>query len=202
MAISFVGASIIWNFMYEMRDGRSAQIGLLNSILVASGRPAPAWTALAPWNNLFLIVVVVWMQTGFAMVLFSAAFKGIPEDIWKPPALMAPTIDQVFFKIMIPSIIWDDHHGLDDDRYLHPEDLRRRDGDDRRAVWHRRDRHPVLSPGLHDPATPACGGAIAVVLLLAVMPVMMYNLRQFSEQEAFEDESPRRMQVGRQTVDV
>ncbi len=84
MAISFVGASVIWNFMYETRPVGAPQIGLLNAITVAlGGQPHPwdKWVAIAPWNNLFLILIVIWLQTGYSMVLFSAALKGIPEEI-------------------------------------------------------------------------------------------------------------------------
>ena len=76
MAISFVGASVIWNFMYETRPAELPQIGLLNAITVSlGGQPHPwdKWVAIAPWNNLFLILIVIWLQTGYSMVLFSAA---------------------------------------------------------------------------------------------------------------------------------
>ena len=75
MAISFVGASVIWNFIYEGRPADAPQIGLLNAIVVALGgtpRAWPAYTAISPWNNLFLVIIVAWLQTGFAMVLFSS----------------------------------------------------------------------------------------------------------------------------------
>jgi alpha-glucoside transport system permease protein len=76
MAISFVGASIIWNFIYEYRPINQPQIGLLNAIVVSLGgvpRAWAQWVDISPWNNLFLIVIVVWLQAGYAMVLFSAA---------------------------------------------------------------------------------------------------------------------------------
>ncbi|HSK87273.1 MAG TPA: sugar ABC transporter permease, partial [Anaerolineales bacterium] len=81
MAISFVGAGVIWNFMYEVSPASTQQIGLLNAVVVAFGGQPHGWTnytAIAPWNNLFLVIIVVWLQTGYAMVLFSAAIKGIP----------------------------------------------------------------------------------------------------------------------------
>ena len=73
MAISFVGASIIWNFIYEFRPAGQTQIGLLNAITTAFGAQPqawPQWVAISPWNNLFLIIIVVWLQAGYAMVLF------------------------------------------------------------------------------------------------------------------------------------
>jgi len=84
MAISFVGAGVIWNFIYEVRPVGIPQIGLLNAIVVALGGEPHAWpayTAIAPFNNIFLIVIVAWLQAGFSMVLFSAALKGISEEI-------------------------------------------------------------------------------------------------------------------------
>ena len=90
MAISLVGAGVIWNFVYAVRDPSDPQIGLLNAIVVALGGEPQAWIALLqPWNNLFLIVIVVWLQTGFAMVLFSAAIKGMPGDCWRRRASTA-----------------------------------------------------------------------------------------------------------------
>ena len=83
MAISFVGASVIWNFIYEVNPPGTPQIGLLNAIVVALGGQSHGWTnyvAIAPWNNLFLVIIVVWLQAGYAMVLFSAAIKGIPSS--------------------------------------------------------------------------------------------------------------------------
>ena len=82
VAISLVGAGIIWKFVYAVRDPSSPQIGLLNAIWVGLGHSPIGWLAdNQPFNNLFLIVVVVWLQTGFAMVLFSAAIKGVPADL-------------------------------------------------------------------------------------------------------------------------
>ncbi len=84
MAISFVGAGVIWNFMYEVKPPGEAQIGVFNAVVVALGgspHPWDKWVDIAPWNNLFLILIVIWLQTGFSMVLFSAALKGIPQEL-------------------------------------------------------------------------------------------------------------------------
>ena len=64
MAISFVGASVIWNFVYEVKPANAPQIGLLNAVVVALGGEPQAWTAytaIRPWNNLFLVIIVVWL---------------------------------------------------------------------------------------------------------------------------------------------
>jgi alpha-glucoside transport system permease protein len=187
MAISFVGASIIWNFIYEYRPAGQPQVGLLNAIVTSlGGQPQawPQWVAIIPWNNLFLIVIVVWLQAGYAMVLFSAALKGIPEEILEASRIDGANEFQIFFKIMIPSIrgtiisVW---------TTVVIFTLKIFD-----VVW-------VMTGGqfgTHVIATQfyrqaftnrnsGFGAAIAIVLLIAVIPVMYYNLKQFREQEAF-----------------
>ncbi|TAL15461.1 MAG: sugar ABC transporter permease, partial [Frankiales bacterium] len=83
MAISFVGASIIWKFVYEFRpdQGQIKQIGLLNQVVVGLGGSPQQWLIDEPWNTVFLIIVMIWIQAGFAMTVLSAAIKAIPEDI-------------------------------------------------------------------------------------------------------------------------
>jgi len=187
MAISFVGAGVIWNFIYEFRPAGEAQIGLLNAIVTGLGgapRDFLAWTEIAPWNNLFLIVIVVWLQTGFAMVLFSAALKGIPNELLEAARVDGANEVQIFFRVMIPYImgtiitVW---------TTIVIFTLKIFD-----VVW-------VMTGGQFGTEVIATqfyrqsfvarnsgyGSAVAIVLLLAVVPVMVYNLRQFREQEAF-----------------
>jgi alpha-glucoside transport system permease protein len=187
MAISFVGASIIWNFIYEYRPAGQPQIGLLNSIVVGLGgtpQAWPQWVDIIPWNNLFLIVIVIWLQAGFSMVLFSAALKGIPDELLEAGRIDGATEIQIFFRIMIPYIqgtiisVW---------TTIVIFTLKIFD-----VVW-------VMTGGqfgTHVIATQfyrqsftnrnsGFGSAIAIVLLIAVVPVMYYNLRQFRKQEAF-----------------
>ena len=187
MAISFVGASVIWNFIYEYRPTDQAQIGLLNAIVTSfGGTPEawPQWVAIAPWNNLFLIIIVIWLQAGFSMVLFSAALKGIPEELLEAGRIDGANEFQIFFGIMIPYIrgtiisVW---------TTIVIFTLKIFD-----VVW-------VMTGGqfgTHVIATQfyrqsftnrnsGFGSAIAIVLLIAVIPVMIYNLKQFREQEAF-----------------
>ena len=187
MAISFVGASIIWNFIYEYRPSGQTQVGLLNAIVTnLGGEPQawPQWVDIAPWNNLFLIIIVVWLQAGFAMVLFSAALKSIPEELLEAGRMDGATEVQIFFRIMIPHIqgtlisVW---------TTIVIFTLKIFD-----VVW-------VMTGGqfgTHVIATQfyrqaftnrnsGFGSAIAIVLLIAVVPVMFYNLKQFREQEAF-----------------
>ena len=187
MAISFVGASVIWNFVYEVRPAGAGQIGLLNAIVVAFGGQPHGWTnytAISPWNNLFLVVIVLWLQTGFAMVLFSAAIKGIPEELLEASRVDGANEIQVFFRIIIPSIlgtlitvtttiiiftlkIFDVVWVMTGGQF----------GTDVIATQFYRQSFIARNAGY--------GSAIAIVLLVAVFPVMIYNLRQLRREEGF-----------------
>ncbi|MFC3628823.1 carbohydrate ABC transporter permease [Paracoccus angustae] len=105
MAISFVGAGVIWKFIYEYREPGENQIGLLNAIVQAFGGEPQLWLTLIPWNNFFLMIVLVWIQTGFAMVILSAALRGIPEETIEAAILDGASAWQVFFKIKVPQIM-------------------------------------------------------------------------------------------------
>lgn len=104
MAISFVGAGIIWKFVYAYRPGEETQIGLLNQIVVWFGGEPQQWLLEPPWNTLFLIVVLIWIQAGFAMVVLSAAIKAIPTEIVEAARLDGVTPWQMFWRVTIPSI--------------------------------------------------------------------------------------------------
>ncbi|MDQ7907844.1 sugar ABC transporter permease [Phytohabitans sp. ZYX-F-186] len=104
MAISFVGASIIWRFVYAYRGEGQDQIGLLNQIVVWLGGTPQQWLLESPLNTLLLIVVMVWIQAGFAMVILSAAIKAIPGDIVEAARLDGVTAWQMFWRITLPSI--------------------------------------------------------------------------------------------------
>ena len=107
MAISFVGAGVIWKFVYTYRgEGIGIQeIGLLNAIVLALGGDSQPWLNLPPWNNFFLIIIMIWLQTGYAMVVFSSAIKGIPEELLEAARIDGANEVQIFFKITIPYIM-------------------------------------------------------------------------------------------------
>ncbi|WP_319476584.1 sugar ABC transporter permease [Marispirochaeta aestuarii] len=107
MAISFVGAGVIWKFIYAYKgEGINiAEIGLLNAIVTAFGGEAQAWLLVPFWNNFFLIIIMVWLQTGYAMVIISAAIKGIPESINEAARVDGAGPIRIFFNITIPSIM-------------------------------------------------------------------------------------------------
>jgi alpha-glucoside transport system permease protein len=187
MAISFVGASVIWNFVYAYSPPDSPQIGLLNAVVVALGGQPHGWTqytAIAPWNNLFLVIIVLWLQTGFAMVIFSAAIKGIPDELLEAARMDGANEIQIFFKIMVPSIMGTI---ITVTTTIIIFTLKIFD-----VVW-------VMTGGQFGSEVIATqfyrqsfinrnsgyGSAIAIVLLIAVIPVIIYNLRQVREEEAF-----------------
>jgi len=102
MAISFVGASLIWKFVYA----NNADIGLINAIRDFFGADEPLDVLqLNFWNNFFLMFILVWIQTGFAMVILSAALRGIPEETIEAAIIDGANPFQIFFKIKVPQIM-------------------------------------------------------------------------------------------------
>ena len=184
VAVSLVGAGIIWKFIYAVRDPSAPQIGLLNAIWVGLGHGPIGWLAdNQPFNNFFLIVVVVWLQTGFAMVLFSAAIKGVPADLLDAARVDGANEIQTFMRIVVPTImptiitvtttiviftlkIFDVVVVLTNGNF----------GTQVIATEFYTQFFSNRSFGL--------GSAIAIVLLVMVLPVMVYNLRRFQQQQA------------------
>lgn len=104
MAISLVGASLIWKFVYDYKDKSNDQIGVANAILKELGFNTYQFLLNEPWNNLFLIVIMIWVQAGFAMTILSASIKAIPEDIVEAARLDGVGGLRMFRYITIPSI--------------------------------------------------------------------------------------------------
>ena len=106
MAISFVGASVIWKLIYDSRPAGQEQIGILNAVYVwLTGNDPQQWLQIPFWNNLFLMAVLIWIQAGFAMVILSAALRGIPEETIEAAILDGAGPFQIFFKIKVPQIM-------------------------------------------------------------------------------------------------
>ncbi len=184
MAISFVGASIVWRFVYSFRPpGFGEQIGLLNGILGGLGAEPIAWLQQEPWNNLYLMVILIWLQTGFAMVILSAAVKSVPDDILEAARIDGATEMQVFWRVVLPSIASSVVVVLTTVIIV---------------VWKVFDIVFVMTGGIFGTSVVAermvtefftnrndgIGAALAVVLFLAVVPIMIVNVRQFKAQEA------------------
>ncbi|MDO6457283.1 carbohydrate ABC transporter permease [Celeribacter halophilus] len=106
MAISFVGAAVIWKLVYDARPLGTEQIGILNAIYLALGGDQPMnWLTIPFWNNFFLMIVLIWIQTGFAMVILSAALRGVPEETIEAAIVDGANPFQIFFKIKVPQIM-------------------------------------------------------------------------------------------------
>jgi alpha-glucoside transport system permease protein len=178
LAISFVGASVIWKFIYEYRGGGQTQIGILNAIVQSLGLEPQVWISLPFWNNFFLMAILIWIQTGFAMVILSAALRGIPEETIEAAVIDGANPFQIFWKIMVPQIwgtiavVWTTITIL----VLKVFDivLTMTNGQ-----WNTQ----VLANLMFDwmfrgGGDFGRGAAIAVVIMLAVVPIMIWNIRQ------------------------
>ncbi len=184
MAISFVGASVVFYFIYNFRpEGFGEQIGLLNGIWTGLGNDPVEWLAQKPWNNLYLMVILIWLQTGFSMVVLSSAIKGVPDELLEAARIDGATEWQVFRKIVIPTIastivvVWT--------TVLI-------------TVWKVFDIVWVMTGGRDDTQVIAqqmvqefftnrnngVGAALAVVLFIAVTPILLLNIRRFRAEEA------------------
>ncbi len=106
MAISFVGAGVIWKFVYTYKGTGVgiSEIGLLNAIVIALGGIPQPWLNIPPWNNYFLIIIMVWLQTGYAMVILSSAIKGVPGELLEAARIDGANEIQAFFSITVPYI--------------------------------------------------------------------------------------------------
>jgi len=183
MAISLVGASIVWKFIYSFRSaGFGEQIGLLNGIWMGLGNQPVAWLLQEPWNNLYLMVILIWLQTGFAMVVLSAALKSVPEDLVEAARIDGASERQVFFRVVLPSISSTVVVVLTMVTIV---------------VWKVFDIVFVMTGGRFGTSVVAqrmvtefftyrndgIGAALAVVLFIGVIPIMVVNVRKFRQQE-------------------
>jgi alpha-glucoside transport system permease protein len=183
LAISFVGASVIWKFVYDYRGEGQEQIGILNAIVGYFGGSPQVWIALPFWNNFFLMVILVWIQTGFATVILAAALRGIPED-----TLEAATIDgagpfKIFYRIMVPQIsgtilvVWTTITVL----VLKIFDIVLTMTN---SQWDT----TVLANLMFDwmfrgGGDFGRGAAIAIIIMIAVLPIMIWNIRKANAEQ-------------------
>ncbi|HSJ49981.1 MAG TPA: sugar ABC transporter permease [Actinomycetota bacterium] len=186
MAISFAGASITWQLVYNYRPtGFGSNIGLLNGIMIGLGQDPVRWLDIQPWNNLMLMVIMVWMQTGFAMVVLSAAIKAIPDEIIEASRIDGASEMQVFWRIIVPSIV---PTIVVVTTYMVINSLKIFDIVFTQPAQAENNGTVVIAERMirwfflfgHN----GRGAAIAVILFLAVVPVMAWNIRRFREQEA------------------
>ena len=104
LAISLVGASVIWRFVYAWRPEGEPQIGVVNAVGSALGAEPVPWLQTPPVNTFALIAIMIWLQTGFAMVVLSAALKGVPVELIEAARIDGASEPQLFFKVVLPSI--------------------------------------------------------------------------------------------------
>ena len=104
LAISMVGASVIWRFVYAWTPEGDQQIGLVNAAWTGLGNEPVPWLQVPPLNTIALIVIMIWLQTGFAMVVLSAALKGVPSEVIEAARMDGAGEASVFFRIVIPMI--------------------------------------------------------------------------------------------------
>lgn len=104
LAISFVGASVIWKFVYAWQPAGRPQIGILNAVVTAFGGEPIPWLINAPINTFALILIMIWLQTGFAMVVLSAALKGVPSELLEAARIDGAGEVTIFRKVIIPYI--------------------------------------------------------------------------------------------------
>ena len=184
MAISFVGAAVIFKLVYDARPEDVAQIGVLNAIYLQLGGESPiTWLTVPFWNNFFLMAILVWIQTGFAMVIFSAALRGVPEETLEAARIDGANEVQIFFKIMIPQImstivvVWTTITII----VLKIFDIVL-------AMTNGQWETEVLANLMFDwmfrgGGDSGRGSTIAVFIMLAVIPIMVWNIKKFREEE-------------------
>jgi len=182
MAISFVGAGIIWKFVYAYGTSQ-VQIGLLNAIITSLGGDPVSWLSEPAFNNYALILVGVWMWTGFCMTILSASLKSVPTEILEAARVDGATEWRVFWKVMVPIImptiavvvttmvinvlkIFDIVYVMTGGNYGTEVIANRMYGE--MYVSHQGGR----------------SAAIAVILILLTIPFMIWNVRRFRAQEA------------------
>lgn len=184
MAISFVAAGVIWRFMFSFQPPGAPQTGTLNAVWTSIFQQQPiAWLIDHRINNFALIFAAVWIWTGFAMVIISAALKGIPPELTEAARVDGATELQVFFRITVP-LLAPTLTVIGTTLVIFA--LKAFD-----IVY-------VMTGGLYDTDVMArrmygemfnnlnfgTSAAIAMILLLAVIPVLVFNLRRFQVQEA------------------
>jgi alpha-glucoside transport system permease protein len=184
MAISFVGASVVWTFVYSFRPaGFGDQIGILNGIWVGLGGDPVNWLQQQPFNNLFLMIILVWLQTGFAMVILSSAIKSVPEELLEAARIDGATEWQGFWRVTFPvvsstvvvvwttilittwkvfDIVWVMTGGRDGTQVVAQQ----------------------MVQEFFTNNNDGIGAALAVLLFIAVVPILVVNIRRFRAQEA------------------
>ena len=183
LAISFVGAGVIWQFMYDYKPAGAVQLGTLNGALAAVGAGAADFTKTPPLNNVSLVIVAAWIWTGFGMVILSAALKGISAELLEAARVDGANELQVFRGITLPLLMptiavvattmiitalkaFDIVYVMTSGNY------------DTDVMANR------MYKELFGFGQPGRASAVATILVLLIIPVMALNIRRFQAQEA------------------
>jgi alpha-glucoside transport system permease protein len=181
MAISFVGAGIIWRFVYEYRQPGDPQIGALNALVTAFGGEPQRWLQEPPLNTFLLIVVMIWIQTGFAMVVLSASIKGIPTEQIEAAQLDGTNAWQRFRNVTLPGIRGSLVVVLTTISIATLKVF-----DIVRTMTAGNFDTSVVANEMYTQAfragEPGRGSALAVILFLMVLPIVIYNVRIMRKQ--------------------
>ncbi|GAA3591287.1 hypothetical protein GCM10010968_00670 [Agrococcus terreus] len=183
MAISFVGAGIIWKFMYAYRGPEQDQIGLINQLITLFGGQPQQILQNSPWNTLALIIVMIWIQTGFAMTVLSAAIKGVPVEQIEAASLDGANPWQRFSNVTLP--------GIRSSLVVVVTTISiatLKVFDIVRTMTAGNFNTSVVANEMYTQAfrsgEPGRGAALALVLFLLVLPIVVYNIRVLNQQKA------------------
>ncbi|MGC5076368.1 carbohydrate ABC transporter permease [Agrococcus sp. DT81.2] len=182
-ALSMVGASIIWKFMYTYRGAEQDQIGLINQIIVWFGGEPQQILQNSPWNTLALIVVMIWIQTGFAMVVLSAAIKGVPTEQLEAAEIDGANPWQRFTNVTVPGIRTSLVVVITTISIATLKVF-----DIVRTMTAGNFNTSVVANEMYTQAfrsgEPGRGAALALILFIMVMPIVIYNVRVLNQQKA------------------
>jgi alpha-glucoside transport system permease protein len=182
MAISFVGAGVIWKFVYDYGTTQT-QIGLLNAIITGLGGKPVTWLSTTPLNTFMIIIVGIWIWSGFCMTILAAALKSVPDEIIEAARVDGATEWKVFWGIMVPIILPTitvvittmviNVLKLFDLVYVMTGGNYQTD-----VIANR------MYTEMYKNFNVGRGTAVAVVLVLAIIPFIYFNVRRFLAQEA------------------
>ena len=184
MAISFVGASAIWNLVYDYTSGAN-QTGLLNQLWTMVGGEPQTWlqNSTLHLNSFLLMVILVWLQVGFAMTLLSSAIKGVPEDTLEAARIDGASEWQIFWKVVLPQI-----KGTTITVFITVLILVLKIFDIIFVLTNGKYNTNVIANLYYFTAfksqNAGTSSAIVVVLLVAILPVLIYQVRHFRAEEA------------------
>ena len=183
LAISFVGAGVIWKFMFDYRTPPQPQTGTLNGIVVAAGQDPVPWLLNSPLNTIMLIIVAAWIWTGFCMVILSGALKGISTELLEAARVDGANEWQVFrgitFPLLLPTIaVVATTMVITSLKAFDIVYVMTNGAFDTEVIANR------MIKELFTYGQPGRASATAILLLLLIIPVMAVNIRRFRAQEA------------------